>query len=47
MGSTSILQVIIIILLFALIFGDLPKIVSTIKKNIKSFINNQNRKKGN
>ena len=48
MGNLSLLQIIIIIMLFALIFGDLPKIVSTMKKFTKNFnkTEKKNRKKG-
>ena len=34
MGNLSVFQLIILSLLFALIFGDFPKLVSTVKKFI-------------
>ena len=42
-------QLIIVILLFTLIFGDWPKIVNIIKKTIKNFTKTKstNKKKGN
>ena len=48
MSNFSLLQIIIVILLLTLIFGDLPKIVNTAKKKLKNFIkiNTKNRKKG-
>ena len=46
MGNISFLQIIIIIMLFALIFGDFPKITNTIKNIAKKIIKIKNRKKG-
>ena len=42
MANFSFLQFIVIILLFILIFGDIPKIKDNIKKTLK-----KSRKKGN
>ena len=49
MTNFSLTQLIIIVLLFTLIFGDLPKIVNIIKKTIKNFTITKptNKKKGN
>ena len=46
MSNFSFLQIVIIVLLFVLIFGDVPKITNTLKKIIKNLKKN-NRKKGN
>ena len=49
MTNFSLTQLIIIVLLFTLIFGDLPKIVNIIKKTIKDFTKTKpiDKKKGN
>ena len=48
MSNFSLTQLIVIVLLYTLIFGDLPKIVNIIKKTIKNLTKTKstNKKKG-